>query len=124
MVVGGFGGSPFLVGRTWVIVVTAVFDGTSVSCPYDSSGDGGDSGPLTGYRRMRGRFEVVSEFIIGVVFGDSFSVYGDYDKYRFLQYVFNVMTYEGFLFGFTGWVGCCNICGSPLSGRDSFVKVF
>lgn len=42
------GTSEFLAGKTWTIVVTVVNDGTSGSCLYESGGDGGDPGFLTG----------------------------------------------------------------------------
>lgn len=44
---------------------------------------------------------MIFEVIIGVVFGTSFSVYCVYNKYRFLYYVSDVLTYVGLSFGFS-----------------------
>lgn len=44
---------------------------------------------------------MMSEMIVGMRFGDSFSVYGDYDKS-------DVIMFMGLSFGFTGLV-CCGI---------------
>lgn len=47
-------------------------------------------------------FEVVSEVIVDVGSGDSFSVFNGYDKYRFLEYTDEVMTCVGLSFGIMG----------------------
>lgn len=51
-----------------MIVTMVTYGGTQGFCPHESCGDGRDLGLLTGWdRRVRDRFEIVPEVIIGEI---------------------------------------------------------
>lgn len=66
-----------------MIMTTGGYGRSLGFCPWESSdggGGGGQTGLLVGPTvEVGGRFIVVTEVIVGIGFGVSFSVYGDYD---------------------------------------------
>lgn len=68
----------FLTERSWVIVTTDKFDVTTDTCPYELHGDDDPRNWMD--HSVRGLFEVVLQLIIGMEFGDSFSLCGDLNK--------------------------------------------
>lgn len=74
--------SRFLTGRIWTIVIAITCQGVLGSYPYESDGDGGGPGFLTGWTV---EVDVILKWCRRrLLTWGSFNFRGDYDNYQFL----------------------------------------